>query len=100
MDTSPEQSEPTAVRILVGAYLRRLREERGLTRAEAGESIRSSESKVSRMELGRVGFKERDVLDLLSFYGIHDDQERAMLLARVREANAPGWRHSYSDEIG
>ena len=88
---------PTAVRILVGAYLRRLREEGGLTRAEAGEAIRSSESKISRLELGRAGFKERDVLDLLSLYRIDDAEERATLLARVREANAPGRRHSYSD---
>ncbi|WP_370320429.1 helix-turn-helix domain-containing protein [Actinoplanes sp. ATCC 53533] len=101
MSRSPQRDGagdgPTAVRILVGAYLRRLREERGLTRAEAGDPIRASESKISRMELGRVGFKERDVLDLLSLYGVHDDQERASLLARVREANAPGWWHSYSD---
>lgn len=88
---------PTAVRILVGAYLRRLREKRGLTRAEAGDPIRSSESKIRRMELGQVGFKERDVLDLLSMYGVHDDQERAAMLARVREANTPGWWQSYSD---
>ncbi|MEN3609841.1 helix-turn-helix domain-containing protein [Plantactinospora sp. ZYX-F-223] len=86
-----------AVRILVGAQLRRLREERGLTRAEAGEPIRASESKISRMELGRVGFKERDVLDLLSLYGVHDEQERAMLLARVREANTSSWWHPYAD---
>jgi hypothetical protein len=85
------------VRILVGAHLRRLREKCGLTRAEAGESIRSSESKISRMELGRVGFKERDVLDLLSLYGEDDDQERTALMARVREANAPSWWRSYSD---
>jgi transcriptional regulator with XRE-family HTH domain len=98
---SRERSEagdgPTAVRILVGAQLRRLREERGLTRAEAGEPIRASESKMSRLELGRVGFKERDVEDLLSLYGVDDEQERATLMARVREANAPGWWRPYSD---
>jgi hypothetical protein len=88
---------PTAVRILLGAHLRRLREASGLTRAEAGEPIRSSESKISRLELGRVGFKARDVLDLLTLYGVHDEQERAAVMARVREANEPGWWHSYSD---
>jgi hypothetical protein len=88
---------PTAIRILVGAQLRRLREERGLTRAEAGQPIRGSESKISRMELGRVSFKERDVLDLLTLYGVHDEHERATLLARVQEANAPSWWHPYSD---
>ena len=88
---------PTAARILLGAHLRRLREECGLTRAEAGEPIRASESKISRLELGRVSFKERDVLDLLTLYGVHDADERAALLARTQEANAPGWWHSYSD---
>ncbi|MCA2217374.1 helix-turn-helix domain-containing protein [Jidongwangia harbinensis] len=101
MSGSPQQDGPgdgpTAVRILVGAQLRRLREERGLTRAEAGEPIRASESKISRMELGRVGFKERDVADLLSLYGVHDEGERAALLARVREANESGWWRSYRD---
>jgi hypothetical protein len=101
VDGSPERDgpgdAPTAVRILVGAHLRRLREKRGLARIEAGESIRSSESKISRMELGRVGFKERDVVDLLTLYGEDDEQEREALLVRVREANAPSWWRSYSD---
>jgi hypothetical protein len=88
---------PTAVRMLVGAQLRRLREQQGLSRAEAGDPIRASESKISRMELGRVGFKERDVADLLTLYGVHDDAEREALLARVRESNAPGWWQPYSD---
>ena len=88
---------PMAVRILVGARLRRLREQSGLTRAAAGEVIRSSESKISRMELGRVGFKERDVLDLLTVYGVHDQQERSTLLARVRQANAPFWWRTFGD---
>jgi hypothetical protein len=83
--------------MLVGAQLRRLREARGLSRAEAGQPIRASESKISRMELGRVGFKERDVADLLSLYGVHDGAAREAVMARVREANAPGWWYPYSD---
>ncbi|HZN18023.1 MAG TPA: helix-turn-helix transcriptional regulator, partial [Micromonosporaceae bacterium] len=50
---------PTVLRILLGAQLRRLREERGISREDAGYSIRASGSKISRMELGRVSFKER-----------------------------------------
>ena len=63
---------PTVLRILLGAQLRRLREGKGITREAAGYEIRSSESKISRMELGRVGFKERDVADLLTLYGVTD----------------------------
>jgi hypothetical protein len=49
------------------------------------------------MEHGRVGFKERDVGDLLTLYGVTDSEERAALLNLAREANTPGWWHAYSD---
>ncbi|WP_055492014.1 helix-turn-helix transcriptional regulator [Streptomyces sp. TP-A0356] len=84
-------------RILLGSHLRRLREARGITREAAGYSIRASESKISRMELGRVSFKTRDVEDLLTLYGITDEAERTSLLSLAKEANVAGWWHSYSD---
>jgi hypothetical protein len=86
-------------RILLGSQLRRLREGHGITREDAGYQIRASESKISRMELGRVSFKERDVADLLTLYGVHDGAEREALLGLVREANKPGWWHSYNDVL-
>jgi hypothetical protein len=81
----------------LGARLRRLREAKGVTREDAGWAIRASESKISRMELGRVGFKERDVTDLLTLYGVEAEGERAALLAMAREANSLGWWHGYND---
>lgn len=92
-------SGSTVRRILLGSQLRRLREERGVSRQEAGYVIRASESKISRLELGRVSFKERDVADLLTLYGVTDEAEREALLQLAREANAPGWWHSYSDVL-
>lgn len=86
-------------RILLGSQLRRLRESKAITREEAGYHIRASESKISRMELGRVSFKERDVADLLSLYGVNDDTERTALIGLAREASASGWWHSYSDVL-
>ncbi|MER5867167.1 helix-turn-helix transcriptional regulator [Kitasatospora sp. NPDC002040] len=86
-------------RILLGSQLRRLRESRGITREDAGYQIRASESKISRMELGRVSFKERDVADLLSLYGVDDGGEREALLGLVREANKSGWWHSFNDVL-
>ncbi|MFE2047818.1 helix-turn-helix domain-containing protein [Streptomyces sp. NPDC059459] len=85
--------------MLLGSQLRRLRETRGITREAAGYSIRASESKISRMELGRVSFKTRDVEDLLTLYGITDEHERASLLSLAKEANVAGWWHSYSDVL-
>jgi hypothetical protein len=90
---------PTVLRMLLGAHLRRLREAQGVTREDAGWEIRSSESKISRLELGRVGFKERDVADLLTLYGVDDSEERTRLLALAREANTPGWWHRFGDVL-
>ena len=86
-------------RILLGSQLRRLREAKGISREDAGYTIRASESKISRMELGRVSFKERDVTDLLSLYGVEDAAERDALVTLVREANQSGWWHSFSDAM-
>ncbi|HUK67600.1 MAG TPA: helix-turn-helix transcriptional regulator [Streptosporangiaceae bacterium] len=88
---------PTVRRILLGAQLRRLREAKGITLEEAGHKIRASHSKMSRLELGRVGFKDRDVADLLTEYDVLDEKERDMLRALARQANAQGWWHVYSD---
>src|SRR5687767_12650538 len=85
--------------MVLGGQLRRLRERRGISREAAGWQIRSSESKISRMELGRVGFKERDVADLLTFYGVTDEEERSALVTLARQANAPGWWHQYADVL-
>lgn len=88
---------PTVLRMLLGAHLRRLREAQGVSRETAGWEIRSSESKISRMELGRVSFKERDVADLLTLYGLTDEEERKALLTLARDANTPGWWHREGD---
>jgi transcriptional regulator with XRE-family HTH domain len=93
----PPNSGPTVLRILLGAQLRRLREGKGISREDAGYEIRASGSKISRMELGRVSFKERDVADLLSMYGVTNDAEREALLGLARQANNPGWWHHYGD---
>src|SRR5262249_32135668 len=71
----------------------------GISRETAGYSIRASESKISRLELGRVSFKERDVADLLTLYGVTEDVDRAPLLALLHEANEPGWWQSFTDVL-
>src|SRR5205823_11070880 len=88
---------PTVQRLVLGSQLHRLRESRGITAEQAAEAIRGSHSKISRMEHGRVGFKERDVGDLLTLYGVTDIEERAALLNLAREGNTPGGGHAYSD---
>jgi transcriptional regulator with XRE-family HTH domain len=90
---------PTVRRLLVGSMLRRLRTEKGITREEAADAIRASAWKIHRLENGQVGYKDRDLVDLLGLYGITDQQEIAALLELAREANSPGWWFRYGDVV-
>ena len=90
-------SGPTVRRMLVGAQLRRLRTDMGLSREEAAEAIRASEWKIHRLENGQVGFKDRDIVDLLRLYGVTDPEEVAGFLEFAHEANAPGWWQHFGD---
>jgi transcriptional regulator with XRE-family HTH domain len=89
-------SRPTVRRRIMGAQLRRLRETSGVTRREAAASVGLGESKLGRIETGRVGLDEDDLQRLLKLYGIHEPDERDALLALAREANSPGWLQDYS----
>jgi transcriptional regulator with XRE-family HTH domain len=93
----PRSAGPTVQRLVLGGHLRRLREQAHITTEQAAGVIRGSHSKISRMEHGRVGFKERDIADLLTMYGVTDGDEREALLKLAREANTPGWWQGYAD---
>jgi transcriptional regulator with XRE-family HTH domain len=94
---SARSAGPTVQRLVLGGHLRRLREQAGMTTERAAASIRGSHSKISRMEHGRVGFKVRDIGDLLNLYGVGEGDEREALLKLASEANTPGWWQGYSD---
>jgi transcriptional regulator with XRE-family HTH domain len=84
-------------RMLVGAQLRHLRTEQGISREQAGEAIRASAWKIHRLENGQVSFKDRDIADLLALYGVTDPDQVAALVALARKANTPSWWSRYSD---
>jgi transcriptional regulator with XRE-family HTH domain len=90
---------PTVRRMLVGAQLRRLRTDLGLSRAEAAEAIRASEWKIHRLENGQVRFKERDLADLLTLYGVTNPDQVEELLVLAADANTPGWWQRYGDVL-
>jgi hypothetical protein len=83
--------------MLLGAQLRRLRSEAGLSREQAGAAIRASEWKIHRLENGQVSFKERDIVDLLGLYGVSGPGEVAAFVLMAREANLPGWWQHFGD---
>src|SRR5580692_12707029 len=85
------RADATVLRMLLGSQLRTLREAAGISPDQAGYEIRASRSKISRLEHGRVGFKDRDVGDLLTLYGVTDGQQRARVLQLAQQANNQGW---------
>jgi transcriptional regulator with XRE-family HTH domain len=90
------RQSPTVRRRRLGAELRRLREEAGLTIERVAATLECSESKVSRIETGQVGAMPRDVRDMLDLYGVVPEQRDA-LIQIARDARQKGWWHAYTD---
>lgn len=91
---------PTVHRRRLGAELRQLREEAGMTCEDVGERLECSASKISRIETGRRGASMDDVRDLLNVYKVSDEERRDALLTLAREARRKGWWQAYTDVIG
>jgi transcriptional regulator with XRE-family HTH domain len=89
----------TVRNLILGAQMRKLREQARVTRLEAGEVIRCSPSKLSRMENGRVRLKERDVGDLLTCYGVTEPEQRERYLDMARRSRQPDWWSAHSSLV-
>ena len=89
---------PTARRRRLAAALRQMREQRQWSCADAGKAVGWSESKISRIETGRVGFRQPDLERLLDLYEV-TGEARTALLALGRQATHRGWWHSYADAL-
>jgi transcriptional regulator with XRE-family HTH domain len=96
--TVSPRSSPTARRRQLATALRQLREERNLNCTEAGKAVGWSESKVSRIETGRVKIAQPDLEILLDLYEV-TGETRAGLLTMARQATHRGWWRSYSDAL-
>lgn len=95
----PVDPNPTVRRRRLGAELRQLREAAELTCEEAGLRLECHGSKISRIENGRSGLRQRDLRDMLDLYGLTDAQEREGLLALARDSGKKGWWVGYGDVI-
>jgi DNA-binding XRE family transcriptional regulator len=95
----PAPTSPTVLRIILGRQLQTLREKAGLTHEQAADTIYASAWTLRRMEKAEVGLKLNYVKSLLQAYGITDPAEIDTFLQLAREANKPGWWHSYTDVL-
>ena len=91
----PEVRSPTVRRRELGALLRKLRTEKGLTVEQAAEQLMFSMSKLSRMETGHGVATPRDIRDVCSLYEVTDEAERERMLKLAAEGKQAGWWQSY-----
>ena len=75
----------------MGFLLRQLRVDRRLSVEEVTERALFSQTKLSRLETGRVGASPRDIRDLCIVYGVTDPDEREKLMALAREGKQRAW---------
>lgn len=86
---------PTVRRRELGALLRALRTERGLTVETVAERMLCSPSKVSRLETGQRGATARDIRDLCDIYGVAEPAERTRMAKLAAEGKQQGWWQAY-----
>jgi transcriptional regulator with XRE-family HTH domain len=85
---------PPVRRRLLGAALRRYRENLGFGLDEAAQILECDRSKISRIETGQRGIRAKELRELLSEYGVPDD-EQAALLAVAHRGRQHGWWQDY-----
>ena len=92
-------TEPPPVRRrLLGAALRRYREDLGYRLDDAARVLECDRSKISRIESGQRGVRARDLRDLLTEYGV-GEQEQRTLAAIAQSPRARGWWQPYADVL-
>ena len=91
----PEVRSPTVRRRELGALLRKLRTEKGLTVEQAAEQLLFSMSKLSRMETGQGISTARDIRDLCVLYGVNEGAERDLLMKLAADGRQRAWWQSY-----
>jgi transcriptional regulator with XRE-family HTH domain len=90
-----EVRSPTVRRRELGALLRALRNEKGLTVEQVATDLMCSPSKVSRMETGHGAATPRDIRDLCDLYQVTDQAERDRMMKLSHEGKQQGWWQSY-----
>jgi transcriptional regulator with XRE-family HTH domain len=92
----PTTPRVTQLRRQLGDELRRLRGNRTL--ADVADHLGWSESKISRIENGKLGISEADLTQLVEIYS-PTEQERARVAALTSSSSRTTWWEPYSDAL-
>lgn len=85
---------PPVRRRIVGATLRRYREDLGYSLEDAARILECDRSKVSRIETGQRGIRSRELHDLLTEYRV-EQKARETLTIIANPSGARRWRQPY-----
>ena len=88
---------PTLRRRRLGAELKRCREAAGLTQENVSRHFEWHAAKVTRIETARVAVTPRDVKDLLTLYGVGDQEYREAMVELARLSRERTWWTDYRD---
>ncbi|WP_433224747.1 helix-turn-helix domain-containing protein [Microtetraspora malaysiensis] len=89
---------PATRRRELAMALRGYRERARLDSTKVSKQLGWDPSKISRIESGRFRrINVRDVLDMLTLYGVDDPAERERLAQIARDSRAKGWWDQYAD---
>jgi uncharacterized protein DUF5753/helix-turn-helix protein len=88
---------PVLRRRRLGGELKRCREAAGLTQDTVSQHFEWHTAKVTRIETARVAVTPRDVKDLLTLYGVHDEAYRTSLIDLARKTRERTWWSQYRD---
>lgn len=80
---------PSARRLLIGAALRRYREDLGFILEDAARVLECDRSKISRIETGQRGIRPKELRELLTEYGV-SEREQSTLTAIARAGSRGG----------
>ncbi|MFG1606192.1 helix-turn-helix domain-containing protein [Actinoplanes sp. NPDC049265] len=90
---------PTLRRRRLGAELKRCREAAGLTQEAVSRHFEWNTAKLTRIETARVAVTARDVRDLLTLYGRHDESYRDAMVELARLSKERSWWTDYKDVL-
>ena len=98
MPQDKNSSGSTLPRRQLGRELRKLREEAGLTVAQAAEATGRSSPTIWRIEKGGSPMRPGDVAGMCMIYGAQPEMTEA-LVALAKETSSPGWWRSHTGAI-
>src|SRR5258705_7427464 len=90
--------EPPVRRRLVGGALRRYRENVGYVLEDAARVLECDRSKISRIETGQRGIRPKELRELLTEYGV-PEQEQHTLTAIAQAGGRGGWQRHGGDAL-